>query len=65
MAPPRGSVTKAVTPLIQDMAVLRADVDKLKTAGNQLSGARMIGVWLAQTFFAIVAAVAAVKAMIR
>lgn len=50
------AVEKATKPVSDDVASLRADVDALKANSNQLSGAKMFGVWLVQTVVAASAA---------
>lgn len=50
------AVGKAVQPVSDEVAALRADVEALKASSHQFSGARMLAVWFIQTVVAAAAA---------
>lgn len=53
------AITKALTPIVNDVAELKSRVETLETNRNQLSGAKMFGVWLVQTILAAIVAIVA------
>ena len=57
------TIEKAIKPVTDNVAELRKDVDALKKARAQLSGAKMFGLWLLQCMFSVIAAITAVLAI--
>ena len=57
------AIEKALGPVNQDVADLKDEVDALKEDRQQLTGAKMMAVWVVQTIIAALSAFAAVLAL--
>lgn len=54
------AITEALTPVSQELANLRIDVDELKLGAGKNSVVRQLGMWAVQTLISVAAALAAV-----
>lgn len=53
------AIEKALKPVTDDIADIKRRVTLLETSRNQMTGVRMLGVWVVQTVIAAIVAIAA------